>query len=341
MADWGKRVLVGSLVGAAIGVLVGLGLARFLWAKPEAPPQPSPLPMATPAETAPTVAVPTEASGGRDEAVVLVGALYAMDGDLGRAEERLKALGLEDPAGEIARLALSHASAGNQGIATDLATLAAGLGESPAELVAYVATQIPNPTATPTLAPTSTSRPTETPSPLPSPTPLPTTTSTSTAIPTRRAATRQPPTPTPSPPAAKPLALQWDPRVTILEPPVRLVEADVLPGQTYWRLVRLEWWKPFEGGNTLLYVSTVNENAQPVWGQEVIIENGGHTTLYTSPKSGEIYGTNFPMNATLNSYQAFVGGDLPSDRVTGMGLGEGHGGADHTSFVLIFQRTTK
>ena len=341
MTDWGRRVLAGSLLGAAIGVLVGLGLARLLWPEPDAPPPPSPLPTALPTEAPTAIPRPTGESSGLDEAIVLVSALYAVDGDLGRARERLMALGLEDPVEKVARLALGHVSAGNQGMATDLATLAAALGDSPAELLAYVATSTPTPTATPTPVPTSTPRPTETPTPLPTSAPLPTATSTSTAVPTRRRATRPAPTATPSPPEAKPLTLEWDPRVSLLEPPIRLVDAEVAPGETYWRLVRLEWWKPFEGGNTLLYVSTVTEKAQPVWGQEVVIENGGHTKLYTSPKPGEIYGTNFPMGGTLNSYQVFVGGDLPSDRVIGLGLGEAHGGADHTSFVLIFQRSVK
>jgi hypothetical protein len=142
------------------------------------------------------------------------------------------------------------------------------------------------------------------------------------------------------PAAAAPLPLQWDLRVNLLEPPVKLVEADVAPGQKYWRLVRLEWRKPSEGGNTLIYITTLNEAGQPVWGQEVVIENGGHTVLYTNPKAGEP-GANFPMFSTLNSYQVFVGGNLPSDRVTGLGLGEKLGMTDHTSFTLVFQRTTK
>jgi hypothetical protein len=341
LTDWGRRVLAGSLLGAAIGVLVGLGLARLLWPEPDAPPPPSPPPTALPTEALTAMTEPTSESPSHSEAIVLVSALYALDGDLNRAQERLAALGIEDPASEVAGLALSYASAGNRGVATDLATLAAALGDSPAELLAYVATSTPTPTATPTPVPTSTPRPTETPTPLPTSTPLPTATSTATAVPTRRRATRPAPTATPPPPEAKPLDLEWDPRVSLLEPPVRLVKAEVAPGETYWRLVRLEWWKPFEGGNTLLYVSTVNEKAQPVWGQEVVIQNGGHTKLYTSPKPGEIYGTNFPMGATLNSYQVFVGGDLPSDRVIGLGLGEAHGGTDHTSFVLIFQRSVK
>jgi hypothetical protein len=130
-------------------------------------------------------------------------------------------------------------------------------------------------------------------------------------------------------------------RVSMLEPPVRLHEAEVAPGQTFWRLVRLEWWKASEGGNTMLYVSTLDEQGRPLWGQPVVIENGGHTVLYTDPKPGEVHGVNFPMASTLNSYQVFIDGDLPSDRVTGLGLGEWYGGTDHTTFVLVFQRTRK
>jgi hypothetical protein len=44
------------------------------------------------------------------------------------------------------------------------------------------------------------------------------------------------------------------------------------------------------------------------------------------------------MSNTLNSYIVFVGGDLPSERVVGLGLGEWYGGFDHTTFVLAFQR---
>jgi hypothetical protein len=141
------------------------------------------------------------------------------------------------------------------------------------------------------------------------------------------------------PPAATPWPLEWDYRVNVLEPPVRLVKASVAPGDPYWRLVRLEWRKAGEGGNTLIYITTINENGQPVWGQQVIVENGGHTVLYTDPKPGDPHGANFPMSNTLNSYQVFVGGDLPSERVTGMGLGEYLGGLDHTSFILVFQRS--
>jgi hypothetical protein len=341
MAEWGRRVLIGSLLGAVLGVLVGLGLARFLWPAAEVPPTSLPAPTVAAPSATPQPAPSEGAAATRDEALLMISALYALDGDPARARERLSALGLDDPAAAVADLALFHARAGNHQLAIDLATLAAALGQARADLLAYVATATPTQTPTPTPTPTITPTPTWTPSPTP--------TSTSTPLPSATlapAATRPPtatraPTAPPRAPTSTPLPLEWDYRVSVLNPPVKLVAANAAPGQTYWRLVHMEWRRADEGGNTLLYISTIDEDGRPVWGQEVAVENGGHTTLYTSPHAGEPYGANFPMSSTLNSYQAFVAGDLPSDRVTGMGLGEWPGGLDHTSFILVFQRTTR
>jgi len=356
MADWGKRVIVGSLVGALIGALVGLVLGRILWMPDQVAPVPSPFPTATIVEVAPTqTAAPTgvnegdleseSVSGAEDERiakeVVLLSALYALDGDIERARQRLAILGLDDPADVLAALALDHVAEGNDQVATDLATLAAALGHQEDTLLAYVATTTPSstpvPTSTPqpthTPEPTNTPQPSATPSPLPTDTPIP--------APTRQRPTGQPPTTTPVPAVSTPLPLEWDMRVNLLNPPIKLLGADVSPGQQYWRLVRLEWRKAHEGGNTLLYASTINKNGQPVWGQEVIVEHGAKESIYTDPKPGEPHGANYPMYGTLNSYQVYVGGDLPSERVTGLGLGEWYGGLDHTSFILVFQRSTR
>jgi hypothetical protein len=137
--------------------------------------------------------------------------------------------------------------------------------------------------------------------------------------------------------------LVWDPQVYLLDSPISLVPADVAPGQLYWRLVRLEWLRPGESGsgNALIYINTFRQDGQPKWGQEVIVENGGHTSLYTEPQTGNPYGANFPMYSTLNSYQVFVGGDYPSERLTGLGLGLSLGDLAHTSFILEFQLTRK
>lgn len=351
MTDWAKRVFWGALIGAALGVLVGLGLGRLLWPPVEPAPAETPAPTATvvpttaeatatPVPAQPSASPAAKGDGGEDldGALVVISALYALDGDLARAEERLGALALDDPAQAVADLALRHASAGNGQLATDLATLAAALGAGQSELLAYVATATH--TATPTITPSSTPTPTETPSPTPTATPTPP--PAPTRAPTRRPTAAPAPTSAPPPAAATSLPWDWwDHRVDLLEPPVKLVEAQVAPGEWYWRLVRLEWWKAGEGGNTMIYISTLDANGGQKWGQPVVIENGGRTVLYTDPKPGEAYGANMPMSGTLNSYLAYVGGDLPSDRVTGMGLGEYLGGLDHTTFVLIFQLTRK
>lgn len=339
MADWGRRVLIGSLLGAAFGLLLGMGLARWLWTPAPTPP-PATATATLPSPTAailPTQAAPPTAGreGAMEESLVLISAFYALDGDLPRAQQRLAGLALEDPAAAVADLALRRAAAGQEQVAVDLATLAAALGRRPADLLAYVAS--PTPTATATSTPTPTPSPTATPRPSATLTPRPS--DTAAPQPTRRPAAAAPTaTPLPPPPTALPWDW-WDHRVDLLEPPVRLVEAQVAPGGRYWRLVRLEWWKASEGGNTLLYVSTLDEQGRPVWRQEVVIEHGVAERLYTDPKPGEPYGVNYPMASTLNSYHVFVGGELPSDRVTGLGLGEWPGGQDHTSFVLIFQLT--
>jgi len=332
VADWSKRVLVGSCLGAAIGVLIGLGLGRLLW------PVAQPAPAVLPSPTATTVAEPDESV---DQALVLISALYAVDSDLDRAQGRLAVLGLDDPPQALADLALRYGSAGSSEVATDLGTLAAALGRQSQELMAYVAT--PTATATNTRSPTAVP-PTPTPSPTPMPTPTLTPSPTPTPLPTatrRPAATRLPAPANTSEPTPRPL--EWDPQVYSLDTPIKLEPADVAPGQLYWRLVRLDWRKPGEegSGNCIIYLTTFRQDGQVKWGQQVVVENGGHTVLYTDPKPGHPHGAEFVMGSTLNSYIVFVGGEYPSERVTGLGLGVWLGGLDHTSWILEFQLARK
>jgi hypothetical protein len=103
----------------------------------------------------------------------------------------------------------------------------------------------------------------------------------------------------------------------------------------------MEWWRAGEGGNCLIYITTLKQDGNPKWGQQVVVEHGPQDVLYTDPKPGEPHGVDYRMNSTLNSYIVYVGGDLPSDRVTGLGMGEWLGGMDHTTFVLVFQLARK
>jgi len=315
---WGK-VGAGVLAGIVIGLLVGLWLGHDTQLAEDY-----------------TVALANLEEQRREDYIVLVSALYALEGDLTRAEDRLARLNEEDAAQLVADLAVKYIE-GDKGleVAQDLATLAHALGVGDEVMLAYVIT----PTHTPTSVPTATNTPlpaptsTETPRPTTSPTAMPTALPTSTPTPV-------PPTPTSTPvPTLQPL--RWDARLdTWLYPPVRLEPAAAEPGQTYWRLIVAEWRSPDESGvGPYIYISTVDEIENPVAGQRVFVDNGGRTILVTEYKAGTDYGVTFPMYGTLGAYTCHVEG--LSDRVVGLGLGEVKGDKTHTAFRLVFQRTVK
>jgi len=150
-----------------------------------------------------------------------------------------------------------------------------------------------------------------------------------------------PPEPAPAGPVRGALpTVDWDPRLSFrLEPPVKLIPAEVESGQTYWRLIRAYWQTPEEGHDKFhIFANVLNKDGVPI-PQPIIIENGGKTTVPAEPKPDSEYLINYPMNGTLGSYTCSVAGDIPSDRVAGLGLGFAKGGKDHTSFLLTFQET--
>ena len=313
---WGK-VGAGVLAGIVIGLLVGLWLGHDT----------------QPAEDY-TVALAALEEQRREDYIVLVSALYAVEGDLDRAEERLARLSEGDMAQLVADLAVKYVEEDKGlGVTQDLATLAHALGADSDVMLVYVVTPThtltPVPTATNTVLPTPTS--TEVPSPTANPTATPA------ALPIS-APTPVPPTPTPVP-TLRPL--QWDSRLdTWIYPPVRLEPAAVESGQSYWRLVVAEWRSPDESGGThYIYINTIDETGNPLPGQRVFVDNGGRTVLATEYKAGTDYGVTFPMYGTLGSYTCHVEG--LSDRVVGLGLGTAKGDETHTAFRLVFQQAVK
>ncbi len=157
-------------------------------------------------------------------------------------------------------------------------------------------------------------------------------------------------TPTPVPPQPQTIPgglwpgslppIDWDIRLSAkLEPPVQLVPAQVQSGQTYWRLIRAYWQTPEEGHDKYhIFVNVLNKDGVPIT-QPIIVENGGKLTVQAESKPDVEYLINFPMNGTLGSYSVYVAGDMPSDRINGLGLGYTKGGKDHTCFLLTFQET--
>jgi CRP-like cAMP-binding protein len=198
----------------------------------------------------------------------------------------------------------------------------------------------PTPTYTP--PPTLTAVPTATPLPTATPTPRPTATT--------------PPTPAPFiqqfiPPTATPEAVAqaasvapraWDGRLDRLG--VFVEDAQVAPGQPYWRLIEARWADEQEaGGKHHIYVEVLDETGKRVVGNPVTVWWGdGNFTAGIEDKAYPDYGFNYMMYAAGNAYDVKVEG-LPSDIVHGAGMGdiERPRYGIHTAFYLVYQRAIK
>jgi LysM repeat protein len=155
-------------------------------------------------------------------------------------------------------------------------------------------------------------------------------------------------TPAPSPGRSNVPVLEWDARLNQL-PCVGLVTAtnrgaQLKAGDRYWRLVKARWLSEEESRRDIqIHVDLLDEAGQRVYGEKVVFQNGGRYTVTSEQQSCCYpwdYPVKWPMFNTLCSYSAYVEG-LPSDMVTGMGLGtpEHPDWTIHTGFVLTFQRT--
>ena len=268
----------------------------------------------------------------REQYVVGVSISYAANGDLDQARERLASLGEGEPGEIVAEVAESYVQRTEDVETTrQLIGLAQALGADDPSMREYMIATAPSPTPTSTRVPTST--PTESPTATATNTPLPTTTSTT--VPAPPASPTSIPAPVSSP-------REWDRRLDYFWPTVRLEEAQVSSGQWYWRLIRTKWQE--FSGNHHIYGEVLDENGNRSFGETIVIEYGGspHFETYPSPdKLGEEYAFNFVMGDLLGSYHVSIGGDIPSDKIYGLGLGTRQEPyrTHHTCFFLTFQRT--
>ncbi len=267
----------------------------------------------------------------REQYIVSVSKSYAANGDLDGARERVMALEEGDAAEVVAEMAARYMDRAEDVETTRrLIDLAQALGAEDPAMEEYKIATAPSPTPTHTVTPTATPRPSPTPTETNTPVPTATRTQAPSALPTA--------TPT-APPAAR--AREWDRRLDYFWPTVQLEEAQVSAGQWYWRLVRTEWLE--ESGNHHIYVEVLDENGNRSFGQTIVIEYGGSPHYDTYPmadKLGEAYAYNFVMGDLLGSYNVFIGGDDPSDKIYGLGLGTRQEPyrTHHTCFFLTFQR---
>lgn len=193
-------------------------------------------------------------------------------------------------------------------------------------------------TVTPWIIVVTSTPPPATDTPVPTETPEPTAAPEPTTAPKPKAAPAKLAAPTQRPQAAREL----DPRlsslnVTIAEP------AGLNPGQSYFRLVRVQWQNEQEAaGDHTIYIELLDENGGRIIGQGVQIDwAGGNQIVYTENKPPTEYPANFPMYAALGAYSVSVAGQA-SDRLQGVGMGTPEQPAFkvHTNFKLVFQRTT-
>lgn len=133
-----------------------------------------------------------------------------------------------------------------------------------------------------------------------------------------------------------------DPRIPQLG--VRIEDAEVAPGQAYWRLIEVRFLNEEEAaGKHHIYVDVLDENGSRLVGQPVTVTwgDGSHTGSIENKAFPEL-GFNYMMYAAGYAYNVKVDG-LPSDKLIGAGLGgiENRFYGIHVAYELIFQKTIK
>lgn len=136
---------------------------------------------------------------------------------------------------------------------------------------------------------------------------------------------------------------QIDPRATGRG--VRILEANVEPGETYWRAVKVDWLDEQQAqGSHHIYVDALDEQGKRVTDVSLGITwpGGGHY-IATEAKPGEPYSANFPMSPSRNEFAVrVIEPSGTSDEVYGIGMGAdtpgGYNAGIHTSTAVIFQR---
>ena len=197
------------------------------------------------------------------------------------------------------------------------------------------------PTATYTPFPTPTFTPTNT--PLPTSTPLPTNTPRPVAVQPAFIQAVLPAAPAEEEQLIQAAALParaWDQRLSQLG--VRVEDANVAPGQEYWRIIEASWWDEKEsGGKHHIYVEVLDENGNRVIDQPIKVYWGdGEYIGKTLDKPFPEYAFNYQMYAAGNAYNVEILGGLPSDKLLGAGMGdiERRAWGIHTSTLITYQK---
>jgi len=123
----------------------------------------------------------------------------------------------------------------------------------------------------------------------------------------------------------------------------------VQPGQSYWRLVRGQWFDegepPFAGKHHIFIDMLDAAGVRQIGVVLHVTSLDGLdllATLVTEAKPGELYATDYLMTNLAPAYRLLPSDGNPADAVTGMGLGSlaQPGQWTDTSSLFVWQWTT-
>lgn len=108
---------------------------------------------------------------------------------------------------------------------------------------------------------------------------------------------------------------------------VNIETPSVAPGQPYWFIYEIKYYNEQEadqlGPDHHFMIDVRDENNQRVVGKDVMVAwSTAEAPQKTEPKTGEEYATGFGMSPGKNAYSGWVSDGLPSEKITGVGMGE-------------------
>lgn len=140
------------------------------------------------------------------------------------------------------------------------------------------------------------------------------------------------PNQSPTVPAPDLPPIEWDERLT--QRGVSVQPVDVLPGGQFWRVTMARWYSEAEaGGRHHIYVDAPD-------GSEFHVQwPSGGAVRDANGRSGFDAG-NFPMSKSLNEFSVTMMGGIPSETLTGIGMGADGNSGIHTSTEVRFELVT-
>lgn len=135
-----------------------------------------------------------------------------------------------------------------------------------------------------------------------------------------------------------------DPRAT--ERGVRIETPSVAPGQPYWFVHEIRWYNEEQadqlGPDHHIMVDATVDGQRAAGSQALVAWPTDKARVPIEAKPGEPYGGNFPMSPSRNEFNVEMMTDIPSEKVTGIGMGamtpSGFNAGIHTTTGVRFQK---